>query len=1336
MGGLTTSLRVRRLSTLALAAFVAALLLIVGITPAARADSGDSSLTVRVTTVAGAVLSGASVSAVRIEDGPLSVDSRTVRPANPGGPLLLDSAYTWAIRVDTAPGSTAANVIQYWGGASTLAEARPYSPQPGAHALTVALQGGSVSGVVQSALKKPLPNVDVHLYKWNGSWSLLKTAVTSATGAYAFASLEPGSYTTQYDTTRVQKAYVGILAGGIPVTGNSLVPSAIGRAAAFVVRSGAPVVYSPRLAVGGSITGRALAGGLPLAGVSVRAVALTGSPAAGWTAGAVMPLTSAASTANGSFVISGLPAGHYALSLKPAAGASAAWRDPYRDPAPLTVSLPTVLVSAGRATAAPAAVTSLAAVSTTVTGVVGGGDPTASGRISFGRPGDFDATARTTGISGGQFSLALGDGSWEYRADFDRVGTVAYLPVWGTAVVSSGGAQLDLPFDVTPPLDFSQFQMDNDEPVIVGSRLSITAASNHPTTSRLDYQWLRSGIPVFGARSADYTARGGDVGAELSVRVTITDLFDSLTLTQTTAPVLVGTGAAPENVTPPALSISGVPRPGTRLVAEPGAWSIAPLHYGYSWLRDGALIASGQAYVATVADAGHQLSVAVTPKRVGHADAIAVSSDAVTVLPLAAPVLKIAPKITAKALPLGAVQFTVVDGTWTPAAASSYTWPDESTGRTYTENTPGTAVSVTVTTTRQGYLPATRTILVRRGTSPTGNAAITGGPSVGGRLGVELAEWRTLGEEELVGYVYSWQRYVSRRWTAVGSAATYAPTALDVGRPLRLVLSVTSPRYTSAVRVLPAGTGALGPALTGTAVIAGPRVPLVAHSAAASWTGVAPTAVRYQWYRNGVAIARATAASYTPPVAFANSELKVRITATRAGYAAGVVEQTVPIGPAGVIGSLGDTVVAPGSVGSAVSVQASGWNIPAVTRGYEWQKLGEQDWSTVSTGSAFVPDSVGEYRLIETVTKNGYARASRESNVFAVGAGRPVAATAPVVSTVGLTSTVLVDIPAAEQVEYLWNREGAADAPSYTREPGDTLPLTVTVRATSSASDYSAEPYEVVLLAARGVIPAHVPTIGGQGRVGDAWTAPVSPLATVTRQWYSNGLAITGATAATFAPGAAYLGKKLTVRTVASQPDYLTSITTSAPRTVALGANTGSVLVAGVPKPAAVLTADTSGFGVGGLVFTYQWQSSAGGAFTSIAKATAKTYRPTVADIGRSLRVVVSAKRTGYAVGSAISVPVVVGDSGPLAAVLLPTLSGTAVAGTTLAVTAPSFTTTGITLGYRWLRNGIPIPGATAATYVTSAGQAGDSIAAEITARSPGYQPWVQLLDSRVLTGP
>jgi len=123
-------------------------------------------------------------------------------------------------------------------------------------------------------------------------------------------------------------------------------------------------------------------------------------------------------------------------------------------------------------------------------------------------------------------------------------------------------------------------------------------------------------------------------------------------------------------------------------------------------------------------------------------------------------------------------------------------------------------------------------------------------------------------------------------------------------------------------------------------------------------------------------------------------------------------------------------------------------------------------------------------------------------------------------------------------------------------------------------------------------------------------------------------------------------------------------------RSAAAPQNTAVPQISGTAKEGSTLTASNGTWSNAPTTFDYQWRrcASDGTACGDIAAATKQTYVPVTADIGRTLRVVVTASNAdGKASATSNETDVVDSKSGPVNSVR-PAVSGTATVGQELRV--------------------------------------------------------------------
>jgi hypothetical protein len=584
----------------------------------------------------------------------------------------------------------------------------------------------------------------------------------------------------------------------------------------------------------------------------------------------------------------------------------------------------------------------------------------------------------------------------------------------------------------------------------------------------------------------------------------------------------------------------------------------------------------------------------------------------------------------------------------------------------------------------------------------------------------------------------------------LATGMTYTATAADVGKTVRVRVDASNGAgNASAQSAATAAVAAIPPASATAPVIddTTPAVGDVIHVTDGTWNGSQPLTFARQWRRcspvnaaSCVDIAGAGASAYTVTPADAGSRLRARVTATNPGGSAfrdsGVTE-VVTQPAAGPANTALPTVSGVANDGETLTAGAGTWTgspTPTVTR--EWLRCSGADLAscagTGASGTSYVlaPADVGSrLRVRETAQNSGGTADATSAATAVVTADAPQNTTPPQITGTASQGQVLTatdgtwsGTPPAFARQ--WRRcdagtctdIGGATSSTYQLAAADVgKTVLVRVTATNPAGSESADSAETAAVAGPPV-NAQVPAVSGVANDGETLTAQAgawtgSPAPTVTRAWMRcsgagvDTCAATGAIGAAHVLGPADVGSRMRVRERAQNGSGTVDAFSAATAVVTADAlqNDAPPTVTGTAKDGELLTAADGTWSGTPPAIARRWRRCDGAACADIAGATASTYLLTSQDVGKTIRVAVTATNAAGSAG-AESAPTAAVAARPVANTIAPSLSGDAVDGAELTSAAGSWTgSTPILLTRRWQRcSGLTctdVPGAVGERY-------------------------------------
>ena len=762
------------------------------------------------------------------------------------------------------------------------------------------VKGGSITGKVTRASDgNPVGGISVSAYPTAGGGST-PIATTAADGTYTISALRAGTYQVYFHDSQPGQGLVSQYWNN--KTGAT--------ADTVTVAAGATVTGINAVMVkGGSITGKVVAGGVPMKNVSVSALTADGS-GYGFTTTA----------ADGTYSITGLPAGAYQVYFEP--GPDAAYAGQYWTNATTPTNATSVTVALAQTVSG---IDATLVKKGTITGkIVSAADNTPLAGV------DVSASSTIPGAVGwgttktdanGNYSLLVAPGS--YSVSFR--GAADYATQYWKGATRWDAAT---PVTVTSNTTTSGINAQLLKKAAVSGKVS-GLASGAGTKVYVYFLDANAQIADGVGLNADGTFSG--LVAPGTYRVQVAD-YSSTYGQQFYGGVGNFDQATPVTLTPggsrsgldfslaKAVKVAG--NVGASAALDPTApWATIT---AYQWGSDSAWHQASRitgwgdyAFSTTNMSAwGENPGLAAGTYTVGFsavgfcdqffngkttlagADKFSLAAGASKPGVNATLQKNCAPSPVTAGLPTidGTAQvgqvLTVKPGDWAPAPVGlTYQWLADGTavsGQTATTLTVtaallGKKISVKVTGSRPGYTSASatsaQTAAVIAATMTAGVPTVSGTAQVGQALTAASGTW----VPSDASFAYQWLA----DGTAVSgqTATTLTVTAALLGKKISVKVTGSRPGYTSAsatsaqtAAVIAATMTAGVPTVSGTA-----QVGQALTAASGMWVP-SDASFAYQWLADGTAISGATAASFTPTASELGKKISVMVTGSKSGY--------------------------------------------------------------------------------------------------------------------------------------------------------------------------------------------------------------------------------------------------------------------------------------------------------------------------------------------------------------------------------------------------------------------------------------------------------------------
>jgi hypothetical protein len=695
---------------------------------------------------------------------------------------------------------------------------------------------------------------------------------------------------------------------------------------------------------------------------------------------------------------------------------------------------------------------------------------------------------------------------------------------------------------------------------VVGERLVCGSGSWTGAVREFTYEWLRDAIPV--GTGITYWVGIADKGHSLWCVVTATGNEGTTEAESANSLKIPGgkPGSPPGNIVPP--EVSGKPAVGETLNCSTGTWSGNPAPaFTYQWVRDQGQeetiieLATANAYKVVGADEGYSLACKVTATN-SEGSASKRSSNSLPVAGIK-PKNEVPPQVLGIEPSVVGESLTCSPGTWSgsPAPTFAYHWvrnkglSDEATissatGSTYTvepaDQLHRLSCKVIATNSVGSAEAASKNGFEVAGSRPENLLApsVSGTAVVGDTLTCEKGTWSGVPTPT---YAYVWVGHRGphdEETIGLATARMYTVGPEDRGHSLYCEVTATnsegSASQVSNTVVVPKGVGEGAPKNEAVPTVSGQAaLGAVLTCSEGTWSGTPVPTLTYQWLRDGLTIASATAATYEVVEADQGHTLSCQVTAMNdEGVASKSSSNVMEIPGLAPENTEAPQVSGIPAVGQQLTCLRGVWKAePTPTFKYQWLRRGTSIPSATASTYIVANEDRGEPISCRVTARNSAGRVDATSSSLEIPGNLPVNTAAPEVSGTAVVGATLTCLPGTwngnppPTFTYQWLLNGT-DIPSATAsiymvvsaDRGLTLSCQVTASNGEGIASASSKGLHIP-----GTRPEDIeaPQVSGTPTVGQRltclrgiWNAQPPPV--FTYQWLRDGASIASAASNTY----------------------------------------------------------------------------------------------------------------------------------------------------------------------------------------------------------------------------